>query len=80
MEMLPLQDRVWWIQLAKVPDFDADGAIHVIVNNHISFTTSPIHSCSITHCLGIGMTFGAPILHCNRDDPLDVSCDMETAM
>jgi len=68
------------MQLAKVPDFDVGGTIHVVVNNQIGFTTNPVHSRSTPYCSDIGKAFGAPILHCNGDDPLAVSCAMETAM
>mmetsp|Transcript_16197 Transcript_16197/g.23787 ORF Transcript_16197/g.23787 Transcript_16197/m.23787 type:complete len:292 (-) Transcript_16197:199-1074(-) len=68
------------MQLAKVPDFDVGGIIHVVVNNQIGFTTNPVHSRSTPYCSDIGKAFGAPILHCNRDDPLAVSCALETAM
>lgn len=68
------------MQLAKVPDFDVGGTIHVIVNNQIGFTTNPIHSRSTPYCSDLGKAFGCPIFHCNGDDPLAVSTALETAV
>eukprot|EP00980_Cylindrotheca_fusiformis_P000435 scaffold106_cov123-Cylindrotheca_fusiformis.AAC.3 len=68
------------MQLAKVPDFDVGGTIHVIVNNQIGFTTNPIHSRSTAYCSDLGKAFGCPIFLCNGDDPLAVSTALETAV
>lgn len=68
------------MQLAKVPDFDVGGTIHVIVNNQIGFTTNPIHSRSTPYCSDLGKAFNCPIFHCNGDDPLAVSTALETAV
>ena len=68
------------MQLAGVPDFDVGGTIHVVVNNQIGFTTNPIHSRSTPYCSDIGKAFGCPIFHVNGDDPIAVSCAMETAV
>ena len=66
--------------MAKVPDFDVGGTIHVIVNNQIGFTTNPVNSRSTPYCSDLGKAFGCPIFHCNGDDPLAVSTAMETAV
>lgn len=68
------------MQLAKVPDFNVGGTIHVIVNNQIGFTTNPIHSRSTPYCSDLGKAFSCPIFHCNGDDPLAVSTALETAV
>ena len=68
------------MQMANVPDFNIGGTIHVIVNNQIGFTTNPINSRSTPYCSDIGKAFGCPIFHCNGDDPLAVSCALETAV
>ena len=67
------------MQLAGVPDFAVGGTIHVIVNNQIGFTTNPNNSRSTPYCSDLGKAFGAPIFHCNGDDPLAVSAAVETA-
>jgi len=68
------------MQMAKVPDFDIGGTIHVVVNNQIGFTTNPINSRSTPYCSDIGKAFECPIFHCNGDDPLAVSTALETAI
>jgi 2-oxoglutarate dehydrogenase E1 component len=68
------------MQMAKVPDFNCGGTIHVIVNNQIGFTTNPIHSRSTPYCSDLGKAFNCPILHCNGDDPLAVVASLETAV
>jgi 2-oxoglutarate dehydrogenase E1 component len=68
------------MQMAKVPDFDVGGTIHVIVNNQIGFTTNPIHSRSTPYCSDLGKAFNCPIFHCNGDDPMAVSAALETAV
>lgn len=68
------------MQMAGVPDFNVGGTIHVIVNNQIGFTTNPVNSRSTPYCSDIGKAFDCPILHCNGDDPLAVSCALETAV
>lgn len=68
------------MQFGAVPDFDVGGTIHVIVNNQIGFTTNPVHSRSTPYCSDIGKAFGAPIFHCNGDDPLAVATALETAI
>ncbi|EGR31606.1 oxoglutarate dehydrogenase, putative [Ichthyophthirius multifiliis] len=58
--------------LSKVPKFTVQGTIHIIVNNQIGFTTSPIDGRSSFHCSEIAKSFDAPILHINADDPESV--------
>mmetsp|Transcript_83040 Transcript_83040/g.243483 ORF Transcript_83040/g.243483 Transcript_83040/m.243483 type:complete len:833 (-) Transcript_83040:65-2563(-) len=60
------------MQLAHVEDFDVGGTIHVIVNNQVGFTTDPRYSRSTEYCSDLGKAFGAPIFHCNADDPIAV--------
>lgn len=45
------------------------GSIHFIVNNQIGFTTSPHFSRSSPYPSDVARMVGAPILHCNGDDP-----------
>lgn len=68
------------MQMSNVPDFNVGGTIHVIVNNQIGFTTNPINSRSTPYCSDLGKAFDCPIFHCNGDDPLSVSCALETAV
>jgi 2-oxoglutarate dehydrogenase E1 component len=68
------------MQLAGVADFNVGGTIHLVVNNQIGFTTNPIHSRSTPYCSDLGKAFNCPIFHVNGDDPIAVSCALETAV
>jgi 2-oxoglutarate dehydrogenase E1 component len=63
------------LQLSGLPGYTTGGAIHVVVNNQVGFTTSPWESRSTRYCSDVGKMFGVPILHVNGDDPeAVVSC------
>lgn len=55
-------------QLAKLPGYHTQGTVHVIVNNHIGFTTNPSDSRSTHYCSDIGKAFDLPIFHVNAED------------
>ena len=59
-------------QMADLYNYTTGGTIHIIVNNQIGFTTTPIESRSGIHPSDLAKTIGAPIFHVNADDVLAV--------
>ncbi|CAD5218540.1 unnamed protein product [Bursaphelenchus okinawaensis] len=55
--------------LDDLPDYTVNGAIHMVVNNQIGFTTDPRSSRSSPYCTDVGRVVGCPIFHVNADDP-----------
>lgn len=68
------------MQMAKVPNFDVGGTVHVIVNNQVGFTTNPKNARSTMYSSDLGKAFDIPIFHCNGDDPMSVCAAFETAV
>ena len=54
--------------LTELAPYAADGAIHIVVNNQIAFTTPPHHGRTSLHPTDVARVVGAPILHVNADD------------
>ena len=56
------------ITLGKVPKYDIHGTIHMVVNNQIGYTTTPIDGRTSKYCTEISKAFEMPIIHVNSDD------------
>lgn len=57
------------LQLNRLKGYSTGGTIHLVVNNHIGFTTLPKDARSTRYCTDIAKTFGAPVFHVNAEDP-----------
>ncbi len=57
------------MQLMRLPGYTVGGAIHLVLNNQIGYTTSPSESRSTRYCTDIAKTFSIPVFHLNAEDP-----------
>ncbi|KAL8435371.1 hypothetical protein ACSSS7_002559 [Eimeria intestinalis] len=68
------------LQMCALPHYTVGGAIHLVVNNQIGFTTNPVDSGSGKYCTDIAKAVEAPIIHVNAEDPEAVTFACELAL
>ncbi|XP_034829933.1 2-oxoglutarate dehydrogenase complex component E1-like [Maniola hyperantus] len=56
------------MQLGNLKYFSTHGAIHIVCNNQIGYTTDPRFSRSVPYCSDVAKAFDAPVFHVNGDD------------
>jgi 2-oxoglutarate dehydrogenase E1 component len=67
------------MQMTNLKNFTTGGVLHVIENNQIGFTTSPIDTRNTPFCTDLGKSLESPIIHVNADDPIAVDFAFRTA-
>jgi 2-oxoglutarate dehydrogenase E1 component len=68
------------LNLSRLPAYTVGGAIHVIINNQIGFTTGPEQSRSSIYASDVAKLLQSPIFHVNGEDPEAVAQVLNLAL
>lgn len=68
------------LNMARLPGYFVGGAIHIICNNQIGFTTTPAEGRSTRYSSDLAKGYDFPIIHVNADEPEACLAAMRLAM
>lgn len=68
------------IQMSLLKGYRTGGAIHIVVNNQIGFTTNYLQGRSSTYCTDVAKVTLSPVFHVNADDVEAVVTTIRMAM
>ncbi len=68
------------LNLSQLPGYEVGGALHVIVNNQIGFTTGPHEGRSSNYASDVAKMLQSPIFHVNGENPEAVAHVIDLAM
>jgi multifunctional 2-oxoglutarate metabolism enzyme len=57
------------MQMSDLEGYCIGGSVHIVINNHVGFTTLPIDGRTSEHCTDTARAIGVPVIHVNADDP-----------
>ncbi len=66
--------------LSQLPGYSVGGALHIVLNNQIGFTTSPNEARSSLYATDVAKMLQIPIFHVNGEDPEAVAQVVKLAM
>ncbi len=68
------------LNLSQLSAYTIGGALHVVVNNQIGFTTGPMEGRSTTYATDVSKMLQIPIFHVNGEDPEAVAQVVKLAL